>query len=113
MNYHLKMLCDKLIVSSTSYINPLESLHNIAKDIMKAQYSGEVVFDLLCANGESSNRFISIIFNGESFEYNTVKQIDNPCASLVLEQNKFYRLNKEFIKCSVLPKSDRKQYITV
>ncbi|MCD9477088.1 type II toxin-antitoxin system RnlB family antitoxin [Photobacterium phosphoreum] len=110
MNYHLRLLDDKLIVSSISYVSPLQDLHSIASDLKSKHYLGEVMFDLLCVNGASSNRFILIAFNGESFERRTTKPVQNPKASLVSIQDSFYKSNPQFLADSVLSKDNQVSY---
>lgn len=113
MNYHLRNFKSKqIIISSVNYESPLCELREVAVKLRQRQYFGEVLFDLLCVNGNNPNRFISIPFNGNSFERSQTKQILEPSDSLVEEQEQFYRKHVAFIYNSVLSGEQRKPYLS-
>ena len=111
MNYHLRELKKHIIISSTSYISPLQELLELASELKRKQYSGEVLFDLLCTNGNNPNRFISIFFNGSNFENKSVKALDKPSMFIINEQSDFYSNNQEFICNSVLSSIQQEKFI--
>jgi hypothetical protein len=112
MNYHLRLLKKKrVIISSTSYHSPLQELLELASELKIEQYSGDVLFDLLCVNGNNSNRFISIFFNGNSFDNKSAKSIETPSNSIIVEQKIFYEEHQSYIFNSVLSSSQQKLYV--
>lgn len=103
MNFEIKQINNQVVVCSTSYENPLYELTKIAQELFLLHYSGEVIFDLLCVNGVSKNRFISIIFDAKNgFE----RQSKKVFKSYFLEniQNKFYAQKADYLYNSVLAK---------
>lgn len=113
MNYHFRLLKEKqVIVSSVCYISPLQELFELANELKKKQYFGEVLFDLLCVNGNNSNRFISIVFNGEIFDRSSAKLLANPDKSLLNLQDSFYKEHQSFISSSVLSSVQRSNYLS-
>ncbi|WP_170075067.1 type II toxin-antitoxin system RnlB family antitoxin [Paraclostridium dentum] len=70
-SYKIKEINDfeyKLIVFSTDYISPFEHLTNIEENLKLINYSGKIIFDLLLVNGNTSNRFMEVFFDGNEFD---------------------------------------------
>jgi hypothetical protein len=105
-NYHL-MLTEKAVVSSTSYVSPLQELLDLSRQLKIENYRGEVIFDLLCVNGNNPNRFISIFFNGDAFDKSSVKLIEHPGKKIIEIQTKFYKEHPQYISNSILSSRDR------
>ncbi|EOX4467705.1 type II toxin-antitoxin system RnlB family antitoxin [Vibrio alginolyticus] len=101
MNYHLRTLGNKLVVSSVCYESPLHNLPELAKTIKSINFHGEVVFDLLCVNGLSRNRFVSMLFDS-SFDRSSKRPLSSN--ELEVAQSKFYKSHPDFLYSSVLPK---------
>ena len=108
MNYNCRLISQKkMIVSSVCYVSPLQELKELAIELAQKHYRGAVLFDLLCVNGNNSNRFISIQFNGSQFDRSTAKPIENPNNNIVSLQKEFYKENNLFISNSVLSSKDK------
>ncbi|ELR8674036.1 type II toxin-antitoxin system RnlB family antitoxin [Vibrio vulnificus] len=99
MNYHLRTLGNRLVVSSVSYESPLHELPQLSKDIESINFHGEVVFDLLCVNGISRNRFVSMFFDS-SFDRRSKKPLTSD--EIVTAQSEFYKKHPDFLYSSVL-----------
>ncbi|CAK2250789.1 Antitoxin to toxin RNase LS or RnlA [Vibrio crassostreae] len=99
MNYHLRTLGNKLVVSSVCYESPLRNLPELSKHIQSIDFHGEVVFDLLCVNGMSRNRFVSIFFDS-SFDRSSKKPLNS--SKLESVQSEFYRHHPDYLQSSVL-----------
>lgn len=108
MNYHLRLLGNKLVVSSVCYESPLRDLPELTKQIRLFDFQGEVVFDLLCVNGMSRNRFVSMFFDS-SFNRSSKK----PLSSDELEsvQSDFYREHPDFLYSSVMQKKQIESFL--
>ncbi|WP_124325943.1 type II toxin-antitoxin system RnlB family antitoxin [Pseudomonas chlororaphis] len=96
----------KTVVIATSYENPLSSLSAIAKQMLSEHHTHteEVIFDLLCANGDEWNRFAAIEYNGHSFVRSTFhilppSSIDS---KLIESQSHYFASHPEFLENSVL-----------
>ncbi|EKO3562710.1 TPA: type II toxin-antitoxin system RnlB family antitoxin [Vibrio fluvialis] len=77
----------------------MHELDKIARDLSTFDFKGTVVFDLLCVNGLSRNRFVSIEFDNE-FLRSTKKPFKSE--SLEDAQKDFYSNNMDFLRASVL-----------
>lgn len=63
------------LVLSKSYINPIDDLGLIEKELRQG-FVGKVIFDLMLSNGNSSNRFMEAMFDGQKFDYSSFKITD-------------------------------------
>lgn len=110
MNYKLEHSKLGLVISSISYESPLQDLPEIELYLKVEHYVGDVVFDLLCSNGNELNRFVTMTFDGSSFNRRTFNVLINPPKELLEHQNLFYSQNKLHISNSVLSSSARSVY---
>lgn len=55
------------VVTANADFHPIRNLHKIVPELEQLDFKGTVVFDLLAVNGLSENRFISINFDGRTF----------------------------------------------
>ena len=55
------------VVISTGINVPQDELDEVAEELYRLRINGDVVFDLLTANGTKSRRFCSINFDGKNF----------------------------------------------
>ena len=79
------------VVVSTSYIDPLEEIwmiEQIEREIGVQSKNCSVLFDLLACLGDNSERFISLYFDGEHFDLNTVEFVDFSKKSVIRDVSK-------------------------
>lgn len=107
-NYEIHKLNDEYpyIVFSTSYINPLEEIEEIEKEL-ECEFQGKVLFDLLLSNGLTSNRFLEAEFDGVKFRYTTIKSVSNLDNLIKKESIHFYLENIDLLQNSVLPSAHK------
>ncbi|MEK5428290.1 type II toxin-antitoxin system RnlB family antitoxin [Cytobacillus sp. FSL R7-0680] len=107
-NYEIHKLNNEYpyIVFSTSYINPLEEIEDIEKEL-NSQFQGKVLFDLLLSNGLTSNRFLEAEFDGRKFQYSSIKPVMNLDDLIKNESIHFYRENHDLLQNSVLPNAHK------
>lgn len=93
-----------IVVIATSYNNPLSCLNSIAEHLHDKEFSGKVLFDLLCSNGLESNRFMSAVFDGVKFSKNTfkVESLDTFPSEIVENQNAYFSNHKWLLENSIL-----------
>lgn len=91
----------RFIVLSTNYISPTECLNDIEQKLAKIGCNGKILFDFLLANGNSSNRFCTIHFDGEKFDLDSLA-IVNPKDYIKQMSLDFYREHVDLIKNSIL-----------
>jgi hypothetical protein len=104
--YEIKRLEDSTyIIWSVSYVSPTEYLGDIARGLSAQKFRGKVVFDLLLANGNASNRFMGAYFDGETFVHNSFLVIQHDLDRLKRISLSFYHDHLELLEHSVLPKT--------
>lgn len=92
------------VIYSTSHVNPVKELKNIAEDLKSHfKVKGKVLFDLLLSNGVSSNRFMEAEFDGIAFNRTSFKTLQSVNKVIKEESSEFYQKNLEFVENSVLP----------
>lgn len=109
--FEIGKLEDNYIIFSTSYINPLENLDEISKQLSKKKFLGNVVFDLLLINGFSSNRFIKGIFDGKNFDLSSFYKLDNEIEKYKQLSKQYYFANSYLLDNSTLTKIDKFLYL--
>ncbi|EOD00002.1 type II toxin-antitoxin system RnlB family antitoxin [Caldisalinibacter kiritimatiensis] len=111
MNYYvIKKTCSNIyeyVIMSTSYINPFDEREAIEKELKKLNYRGKVLFDLLLKNGLNYNRYIEVIYNGERFDIQTCKPVENIDTSIKRFCTEFYRDNCHLLDNGILPKAQQ------
>ncbi|WP_230354319.1 type II toxin-antitoxin system RnlB family antitoxin [Lelliottia sp. WAP21] len=101
----------KAVVMATSYENPLSSVNEIEarlSNLLGSNETGDVLFDLLCANGPEWNRFVSLKMEYGRIKLHTAKIIDEQDIPVqVLSKLTFtLRNHPEYLEESVLSPDD-------
>ncbi|MGG0569098.1 type II toxin-antitoxin system RnlB family antitoxin [Priestia megaterium] len=92
------------VIYSTSHVNPVKELKEIAEDLKSHfEVKGKVLFDLLLSNGVSSNRFLEAEFDGLAFNRSSFKSLNDVNQLIKKESSEFYQKNLDFVENSVLP----------
>ncbi|MDQ0341108.1 hypothetical protein J2S00_003952 [Caldalkalibacillus uzonensis] len=89
------------LILSNSYINPLEELESIESDLQN-NFTGKVIFDLLLSNGNSSNRFMEAIFDGNKFDYSSFKIITDVDVTIKKISASYYRNNENLMQSTIV-----------
>lgn len=99
---------NQVVVFSTSYHSPTEQLDSIAKELLKKQFKGVVIFDMLLSNGNTKQRYFESMFNGTNFLSESFKTICEQAVELKEISHKFYSKNIALVdKSHILPKSTK------
>lgn len=109
-DYRIERVCHnayKYIVLSTSYINPFDEKDEIENNLKKENYKGKILFDLLLKNGIGYNRYIEIVFDGEKFDINTLKPLENVDQDLKLFSTNFYKNHSHLLENTIVPQAQR------
>ncbi len=112
MNYHLRHALGMFVVSSTSFVSPLENAQSIMNELKSKQYEGKVLFDLLCVNGNEYNRFMTISFVDDKFDFSSLCVLTDLNDYLIDSQDDFYRMNNLFLTNSVLTETSKQPYFS-
>ncbi len=94
------------LILATSYVNPLSNLDDI-ESVLKPEDAGKVIFDLLLANGVSSNRYMEAEFDGDRFDFTSFRPLEEVDTHIKEQSGEFYRKNEDLLDNSVLPRSHR------
>jgi len=113
-NYIIEMVSkSKVIIFCTSYINTISCLDEIEIELNKVNFAGTIIFDLLLANGYTSNRFIRAKFFNSKIQRTSMEVIKSLglFPSIADKINSYYRNNPEFIKNSILSEKEQTMLI--
>lgn len=80
---------NSLIVTALTYHNLIEFKKDIEIEIKSMNYSGKVWLDMLCCNGNSSNRFLVTVFNDGKLDIKKIS-IETPPQTIIEQQQKFH-----------------------
>jgi hypothetical protein len=99
------------VITATVDFDPLRKLIKITKELEKNNFKGSVVIDLFCRNGMSSNRFMTMSFDGRSL--NRRESIVSPHidSKLEAEQNMAFKQSPGFLLSSTLSKKEITEFL--
>lgn len=101
---------ETVLITAFADYNPLQQLNSISSELEKIRFRGAVVFDLLCTNGESDNRFVKLIFDGLKFDRKSFLVVGNIDKKLKDEQDVFFRHHPDLLVGSVLSSSELERF---
>lgn len=99
------------VVTASAEFHPLRQLSQLANELKAVGFKGHVLFDLLSVNGLSSNRFVSVEFNGNAFDRSSLSVESSIDPSLQEEQNTLIKKNPNFLKDSVLSQFEINEFL--
>jgi len=108
----------KAVVMATGYENPLSSVNEIETkltDLLGQNENGEILFDLLCANGPEWNRFVTLEMKYGRIMLDSAKIIDEQeIPTQILSKLIFtLRNHPEYLEASVLTPDDVRQVLSM
>lgn len=95
------------IVLSTSYMSPIEWVEELEACLMKEEYVGNILLDLLLSNGYDRDRFYEIFFDGKKLNFQTLLNVTKVSEELKQVSGEYYSRNPEILDNSVLTKPQR------
>ena len=111
-SYKIKLLDNneyKCLVLATSYEDPFDDLASIESDLTYKFIDGYVIFDMLGQIGNSSERFISMFFNGVNFDQKTFKFVEVDKNDVLRKKTiDFFVENLDCLDASVLTSTDKR-----
>ena len=75
--------------------------------LKEINFTGEIIFDLLLANGNSSNRFIRTKIKNSEIDRTSMKVLKDIDNSIVIKSRDFYRKNKDLLDNSILSDKEK------
>ncbi len=95
------------IIYSTNYLRLEEYVNEVAFLLKEKSFKGKVIFDLLLSNGNSFNRYIEMLFDGDNFEIKTTRIINDIDDNIINNSLDFYSSHESYLDNSVLSKSQK------
>jgi len=101
-NFEIIKRGNYMFVQSVNYNNPINNLNEVASELIKSNFEGNVIFDLLLANGNSSTRFLKSNFVNRKFEMTSFQK------TIISQSTRkeiiiYYKIHKSYLRDSVLP----------
>ena len=94
------------VVCAVSYINPIEDIQSISKELREHLSSNSyILFDLLLSNGDSFNRFAEAFFDGNNITTDSIHIVKVPSDELQ-RINHYYRGKVKELSKGVLTKKN-------
>ena len=109
--YQIERISDQVaMIFCTTYVNPISYLSRIEKDLSKQDFDGEILFDLLLANGCSSNRFVQAEVKEGKIDRSSAKVIEHSClGEALLEKVREFHVNHSHLieKSNILTEEEK------
>lgn len=109
-SYHIKKTNLKTypyIVFSTSYINPMDEMEALKKDLQGLGVEGIILFDLLLSHGNNPDRFYKAFFNGDAIVEDSLKNVLIVPKRINNISLNFYHSQQQLLNKSVLTKPQK------
>lgn len=111
MMQKIRIVGEIAVVMASADFNPLRKLVNLAKELETLRFSGHVLFDLLAINGFADNRFVSIDFDGKSFNRSSIAIESNIGQELRFEQDSLAKSDPVFLAGSILSSDEVNNFL--
>lgn len=98
------------VVTALNDFDPLKNLKLLSNELQKMKFRGKVVFDLFSINGETSNRFAKMNFDGKEFNRSTFRIIKTDI-NIKREQDQLFRASPKALSNSVLSSREIEEFV--
>ena len=96
-----------LIIVGNNYFGLSEYISDIEVLLRKTNFTGNVIFDLLLANGyKARNRFMTSYFNGKNFIEPQIININNRNKIVIKHLESYYFSNIQILSNGILSKTE-------
>lgn len=99
-----------IIVYSRGANTISDYIKEVAGQLILKNYTGLVLFDLLLSNGVN-DRYYILDFNGNQFDYKTLRKLDIISNKIYNTSNNYYRNNISLLESSILTPKQKRAYI--
>lgn len=99
------------LITATGYERPDEYLHEVATALRERGISGDIVLDLLAANGSMRRRFFLMPFEAGKFAAHRFSLLQPPAPDLVSAADAVIRLHARVMDLGLLPPGARAQVL--
>lgn len=95
------------VVYSLGFDSPMNHLQSIEIDLHKKGEQGDIIFDLLLANGNTTDRYYKAFFDGNKLIESSIKKMVTPSTTIQEQSLSFYHQKQKYLKNSMLNKAQR------
>lgn len=106
----IRIVGEIAVVTATAEFHPLRHIRQIATELKKLNFNGQVLFDLLAVNGFSPNRFASMKFDSSGFDRSTFAVESEVSNGIQQEQDAIAKCDQTFLLGSVLSSSELERF---
>jgi len=99
-----------IIVYSRGANTISDYIKEVAGQLISRNYTGLVLFDLLLSNGVN-DRYYILNFNGNQFDYKTLRKLDIISNKIYNTSNNYYRNNISLLESSILTPKQKRAYL--
>lgn len=100
----------QIIVFSKDSSTISDYISDVADKLSERHYRGNVLFDLLLSNG-LDDRYYVLNFNGNSFDYNTLRKLATTSCQLFNISNRYYKEHIKLLRSSILSKYQKNEFV--
>lgn len=106
----LRIVGEIAVVSATADFHPLRQIKQLSTELVRLDFEGVVLFDLLAVNGLNPNRFASMKFGKNGFDRTSFAVESHVSLSIQDEQDLIAKSDQTFLLGSVLSSSELKKF---
>ncbi len=103
-NFYISILENQIFLIASTYDASLKNDKNVIKKLKNIDYKGQVFVDMLLKNGNISTRFLSVFFDGNSFNKSKILEDRNKFLSI---EKDFYKNHPQIVENSILSRSEK------
>ncbi|GAB1539942.1 hypothetical protein NUACC21_26110 [Scytonema sp. NUACC21] len=112
--YRIERISEQVVaIFCTTYVNPISYLPIIEEELIRLNFSGKIIFDLLLSNGYSSNRFIEAEVCKTKVNRSSMKVINssNLDEFFIKRTQEFYKSHPELVENNNILQDEEKYYL--
>jgi hypothetical protein len=104
---------DAMVCFSVDSARPDTYLNEVERELFAQGFCGEIIFDLLAANGNTSRRFLRIVFDGKRLHWLKAKalRVDSIEKETFSFCQRFYAENVDVLNKSVMSTDARHRFL--
>ncbi len=106
----IRIVGEIAVITATADFHPLRQTRQLTTELVRLDFEGLVLFDLLAVNGLAPNRFASMKFGKNGFDRSSFAVESDVSLSIQDEQDLIAKSDPTFLLGSVLSSSELKKF---
>lgn len=112
--YRIEFVSNEFVmIFCTTNVNPISYLPSIETDLKNRNFEGQIIFDLLLANGYTSNRFIQAKVVDHKINRFSMQVINSVSDFILKKSQEFYIKNRNFVEDSSLMDDEQQELLRI